>query len=156
MNNQDNKFSQAETCILMEPMHANIHGHVHGGELMRLMDNTAGIAAAKHAKGAVVTARVDELEFHSPVLIGDIVTCIAQLCYVGNSSMQIWVSVYVNNLSDANKMKLTLSAFFTMVHLKDKQVARVEALTPTTPLEHKLYALGEAKYLEIKAKRKKQ
>ena len=155
MNNQDNKFSQAETCILMEPMHANIHGHVHGGELMRLMDNTAGIAAAKHAKGAVVTARVDELEFHSPVLIGDIVTCIA-LCYVGNSSMQIWVSVYVNNLSDANKMKLALSAFFTMVHLKDKQVARVEALTPTNPLEHKLYVLGEAKYLEIKAKRKKQ
>lgn len=156
MNNQDNKFSQAETCVLMEPMHANVHGHVHGGELMRLMDNTAGIAAAKHAKGAVVTARVDELEFHSPVLIGDIVTCIAQLCYVGNSSMQIWVSVYVNNLSDASEMKLALSAFFTMVHLKDKVVAQVEPLQPSSDLEHKLYALGEAKYLEIKAKRKKQ
>ena len=63
----------------MEPMHANIHGHVHGGELMHLMDNAAGIAAAKHAKGTVVRARVDELEFHSPILIGDIETSIAHV-----------------------------------------------------------------------------
>lgn len=124
----------------MEPMHANIHGHVHGGELMHLMDNAAGIAAAKHAKGTVVRARVGELEFHSPILIGDIETSIAHVCCVRTSSMQLWVSIYVDTLKDVKDMKLALSAFFTMSHLKDKRVARVESLRPKSPLEQKLYA----------------
>ena len=47
---QQINFAQAQTCLLMEPQHSNILGHVHGGELMKMMDNTAGIAAAKQAK----------------------------------------------------------------------------------------------------------
>lgn len=71
---QQINFAQAQTCLLMEPQHSNILGYVHGGELMKMMDNTAGIAAAKQAKGMVVTARVDEIEFHEAVKIGDVVT----------------------------------------------------------------------------------
>jgi len=75
-------FPMAETSLFMEPIHSNYLGNVHGGELMKLMDSTAGIAASKHAKGQVVTARVDEIVFHKAINIGDLVRCIAQVAYV--------------------------------------------------------------------------
>jgi len=62
---------KVETTMTMMPIHANNHGAVHGGELMKLMDDVAGIVAAKHSKGFVATARADELVFHKPVNIGD-------------------------------------------------------------------------------------
>ena len=103
-------FARAETCMVMEPRHSNIMGNVHGGELMKLMDNVAGIAAFKHCKGDAVTARVDEIVFIKPVHIGDIVTCVGQLTYVGRSSMQIMVSIYVNDLHSEEMPEASLTA----------------------------------------------
>jgi acyl-CoA hydrolase len=136
----------------MEPYHSNIMGNVHGGELMKMMDNAAGIAAFKHAKGDAVTARVDEIVFRKPVHIGDIVTCVGQLTYVGKSSMQIMVSIYVNDFSTEEMPEASLTAFFTMVHLVDGVATEVPRLVPRTPEDHALYELGEKKYYEIKAK----
>lgn len=145
-------FSRAETCMVMEPYHSNIMGNVHGGELMKMMDNAAGIAAFKHAKGDAVTARVDEIVFRKPVQIGDIVTCVGQLTYVGRSSMQIMVSIYVNDFSTEEMPEASLTAFFTMVHLVDGVPTEVPRLLPKTPEDQALYELGEKKYYEIKAK----
>ena len=147
------KFAQAETCLLMEPQHSNIFGNVHGGELMKIMDNTAGIASAKQAKGMVVTARVDEIEFHQAVKIGDIVTVHAQVSYVGTASIQVQVIVYVEDIMTNTEPLLALSAFFTMVHLVDGKHSKVEPLVITNQEERKLYELGEKKYLEIQKKR---
>ena len=147
------KFAQAETCLLMEPQHSNIFGNVHGGELMKIMDNTAGIASAKQAKGMVVTARVDEIEFHQAVKIGDIVTVHAQVSYVGTASIQVQVIVYVEDIMTNTEPLLALSAFFTMVHLVDGKPSKVEPLVITNQEERKLYELGEKKYLEIQKKR---
>lgn len=143
-------FSRAETCMIMEPRHSNAAGNVHGGELMKIMDSIAGITAFKHAKGTVVTARVDELVFHRPVHVGDIITCIGQLTYVGVTSMQIMVKVMVNDPQDDFYPEVALTAFFTMVHLVDDKPARVEPLFPLNDEEEDLYLLGERKYLEIK------
>ena len=143
-------FAKAETCMIMEPRHSNAMGNVHGGELMKIMDNIAGIAAFKHAKGAVVTARVDEIVFLKPIHIGNIVTCVAQLAYVGNSSMQIVVKIYVNDINNYSKPDVALTAFFTMVHLVDGKPAEVPKLVVTTKEEEELYKLGEKKYKEIK------
>lgn len=148
-------FSRAETCLIMEPSHSNPHGNVHGGELMKIMDNTAGIAAAKHAKGDVVTARVDEIVFHKAIHIGDIVTCVAQLCYVGKTSMQVMVCIGVHELDNYSEPDTALTAFFTMVHMVDNKPAKVPELVVTTKEEEELYKLGEKKYFEIKAKYKK-
>jgi acyl-CoA hydrolase len=145
-------FSKAETCMIMEPYHSNVMGNVHGGELMKIMDNIAGITAFKHAKGDAVTARVDEIVFMKPVNIGDIVTCVGQLTYVGRSSMQIMVSIYVNDLNSEIQPEASLTAFFTMVHLVDGKAAEVPRLIPKTPEEEAFYKLGEKKYYEIKAK----
>ena len=147
-------FSRAETCLIMEPIHSNPYGNVHGGELMKIMDVVAGLAAVKHAKGIVVTARVDEIVFHKPIHIGDIVTCIAQLAYVGTSSMQIIVKVVVHELSNYSQPETALTAFFTMVHLVDNKPVKVPELVVTTKEEEEIYKLGEKKYKEIKSKYK--
>ncbi len=152
MNHNNISFSRAETCTVMEPIHSNIFGNVHGGELMKLMDVIAGITASKHAKGMVVTARVDELEFHKSINIGSIVTCVGQLSYVGRSSMQVMVTVSVHEVENYSEPEVALTAFFTMVHLKNQKPSTVPPLHPTTKEEKELYALGERKYKEIKAK----
>jgi len=140
----------------MEPVHSNSQGNVHGGELMKIMDTTAGLAAIKHAKGPVVTARVDELQFLESIHIGDIVTCVAELCYVGSSSMQVMVSVNVHDLKDYESHVTHLTAFFTMVHMVNGKPAPVERLVPVTDHEKEIYRQGEQKYLEIKAKQNRK
>ena len=145
-------FTNTITTMIMEPAHANSQGSIHGGELMKIMDNTAGIVGLKHCKGNVVTARVDELVFKRPVDVGDIITCTGQLTYVGNTSMQIMVKIYVRNRDDYDKPVTALSAFFTMVHLQDGKPSPVPQIKPETKEEGELYKLGEKKYMEIRSK----
>lgn len=156
MNQNNISFSRAETCTVMEPIHSNIFGNVHGGELMKLMDIIAGITASKHANGMVVTARVDELEFHKSINIGAVVTCVGQLSYVGNTSLQVMVTVLVHEIERYSEPEVALTAFFTMVHLKDHKPSPVPPLHPITKEEKELFALGEQKYKEIKAKMSKK
>lgn len=100
------------------PNQTNPSGNVHGGELMKMMDSTAYAAARKYAKTNVVTARVDELEFHTPIMIGDLVTCTAEVIYVGHSSIEVAVNVEVEALDlGTSKSVHALSAYFTMVAL---------------------------------------
>ncbi len=152
MDYENISFPCTETCMIMTPLHTNSRGNVHGGEIMKIMDNTAGITAYKHAKGQVVTARVDEIEFHRTIHIGDVVTCIAQLAYVGNSSMQIMVEMVVNRIVEGSQPERAITAFFTFVHLKDGKPAKVPPLVVKTMEDAELYRLGEEKYREIRAK----
>src|SRR5450759_4790728 len=68
---------------LMNPQDANPAGNVHGGVIMKLIDNAAGCAAVRHARSNVVTAAIDRLDFHNPVFVGDLVTLRASLNFVG-------------------------------------------------------------------------
>ena len=99
------------------PSQTNPNGNVHGGELMKMMDSTAYAAARKYSRSNVVTARVDELEFHTPILIGDLVTCTAEVIYVGHTSMEVAVNVEVEVLEAEQGPQHALSAYFTMVAL---------------------------------------
>jgi len=85
--------------------------------LMKMMDSTAYAAARKYSRSNVVTARVDELEFHTPILIGDLVTCTAEVIYVGHTSMEVAVNVEVEVLEAEQGPQHALSAYFTMVAL---------------------------------------
>lgn len=84
---------------------------------MKMMDSTAYAAARKYSRSNVVTARVDELEFHTPILIGDLVTCTAEVIYVGHTSMEVAVNVEVEVLEADQGPQHALSAYFTMVAL---------------------------------------
>ena len=90
-------YTQLSQIMLIDQ--ANPAGNIHGGEVMKLMDTAASVAAIKHARCNVVTARVDELKFIKPIHVGDLVTCTSFLAYVGNSSMEVRVFVEVEDLS---------------------------------------------------------
>ena len=130
------------------PMQANPAGNVHGGEIIKMMDSTAGVAAMKHAHTNVVTAKIEEINFKKPIHIGELVTCKAQVIYVGRTSMEIYVTVESENLI-SGESQLALTAFFTMVSLdKNGKPAKVPPLSMegAGEYEQKLYKEGEKRY----------
>lgn len=149
--------SIAISAQMILPQQANPSGNVHGGEIMKLMDTTAGIAAMRHCNTNVVTARVDELVFKKPIRIGDYVTCIGRVVYTGNSSMEVFVTIESENLRTGNK-QIALTAFFTMVSLDDNDhpVQVPPVLPGDDAFSHKLYETGRRQYKENRARRKKQ
>ena len=101
---------------LMNPQDANPAGNVHGGVIMRLIDNAAGCAACRHSRSNVVTASIDRMDFHNPVFVGDLVTMRASLNFVGRTSMELGVRVEAENLITGKK-RHTASAYLTFVAL---------------------------------------
>lgn len=140
---------------VMMPNQANVAGNIHGGEIIKLMDSTAYAAARRYARSNVVTARVDELEFHLPIFIGDLVICTAQVVYVGKSSMEVAVNVEVEDLESEGR-KRALSAFFTMVSLDKKGRPNViPELTIDTPEDKEAFEEGKKRYEAHKLKKAK-
>ena len=127
-------YSRTVMSKVMLPSEANSAGNVHGGEIMKLMDTAAYVTAVKHCRTNVVTARVDELEFYLPILVGQLVTCRTQLVFVGRSSMEIAVKIEVEDLKVDEPPRTALKAYFTMVALDENckpcEVPRLELQTP--------------------------
>jgi len=147
--------SKSSVGNLMLPEQANILGNVHGGEVIKLMDNVAGIVAVRHARNAVVTARIDELEFHQPIHVGNLVTCNAKLTFVGKSSMEVFVEVLVEDITKEDSTKVALTAFFTMVAVdKDGKPIAVPSLEITSDEERKLFNERKEQYFAYKQKRR--
>ena len=101
---------------LMNPEDANPAGNVHGGAIMKLIDNAAGCTAARHSRSNVVTASIDRLDFYNPVFVGDLVTLKASLNFVGQTSMELGVRVEAENLLTGH-IRHTASAYLTFVAL---------------------------------------
>lgn len=153
------KFLNTRIVIseVMMPSKANVAGNVHGGEIMKLMDSSAYAAARRYARANVVTARVDELEFHLPILIGDLVICTADIVFVGNSSMEIAVNVEVEDLENEGRPQKALSAYFTMVALDRNAKPKAIAPLPLNTEEAKAaFEEGKRRYEEHKAKKRNQ
>lgn len=85
--------SRVVMSMVMNPEHANAMGNVHGGVVMKLMDEAAGLAAIRHARSVAVTVAVDQMSFDEPVYVGNVVTLTAELTYTGRTSMEVRVSV---------------------------------------------------------------
>ncbi|MFC1962301.1 acyl-CoA thioesterase [Chloroflexota bacterium] len=103
---------------VMTPQDVNLDGNVHGGVVMKLIDNAAGVTARRHARANVVTASIDRLDFHHPIFVGDLVTMKACLNTVGKSSMEVGVRVETENLT-TGEVRHTASAYLTFVALDD-------------------------------------
>ncbi len=149
-------YSRTVMSQVMLPSEANAAGNVHGGEIMKIMDTAAYVVARKHARSNVVTARVDELEFHLPIYVGELLTCRAQLVFAGRSSMEVSVMVEVENLESDTPPKTALTAYFTMVAL-DKMGApnTVPPIVFETALEQKAFEQGKKRYEHYKARRQR-
>jgi len=131
--------ADSETTLvqLMEITHANIAGIVHGGEVMKLVDTAAGIAAIKHAGGMCVTVSFDEMSFLHPVHVGDLVTVRACVNDVGTTSLEVGVRVEVEDVVSGER-KHTSSAYLVFVALDDDGKPRaVPPLVAETSLQHR-------------------
>lgn len=149
-------FSVLSQVVL--PAQANPMGTVHGGEIMKMMDSAAGLAAQKHAKTGCVTARVEELNFKRPIHLGELVSCRAQVIYAGRTSMVVFVTVESEDVIAGTK-QIALTAFFTMVSLdkngKPSPVAPIE-YDEGSAYEKKLYREGEKRYLSHNDRKKQE
>ena len=92
-------YSRSITRRLMELIDANAHGNVHGGVIMRMVDEAAAIVAIKHSQNpTVVTARVERFDFLAPAFIGDVVSVHCEMSYVGRTSMEVGVEVMAEDV----------------------------------------------------------
>jgi uncharacterized protein (TIGR00369 family) len=89
--------SRVSLAQLMQPEHANNLGHVHGGWIMKLVDEAGALACMRHAQQRVVTVAVDQMTFRQPIRIGDVVTLTAEVSFVGRTSMEAEVHVQAEN-----------------------------------------------------------
>ncbi len=108
--------SRVTMAQVVLPYHANAAGNMHGGEVMKLMDSAAGVVAQRHCLCNAVTVSVDKLVFKEPILVGDLVICDAELIFTGRTSMEIYVTVKVENLR-IGEIKQALEGYFVMIAL---------------------------------------
>lgn len=155
MQSKTTSQSKVTMSTVMLPQHTNPSGNVHGGEIMKLMDTAASVVARRHTRGNVVTARVDEMEFHHPIRIGNVVTCYGRLTFTGRSSMEIAITVKVEDLSCEQPETTALTAFFTFVSLgADGRPQPVPPLEVVTEEEKCLFRQGQQRYISYKEKAK--
>ena len=93
---------------------ANTAGNVHGGWIMKLCDEVAGIAAIRHCGERVVTAGMDRMTFLHPVMVGDLVVCKASVNAAWRTSMEVGVRVEAENVR-TRELTHTSTAYLTMV-----------------------------------------
>jgi len=129
------KSSQVVLKELMIPSYANFGGKVHGGVILSLMDKIAYTAAASHSRGYCVTASVDSVDFLNPVEVGELVTLMASVNYVGRSSMEVGIKVYSEDFRCGTK-KHTNTSYFTMVAINE--TTRLPAQVPGLILEEEI------------------
>ena len=113
--------SQSATILsqVMMPMHANHYGSVHGGTILKLVDEAAFVAATKHARKNVVVVSMDHIEFKHPVNVGDLLSLKARIFHAGRTSMDIEVELESEIIKKGKSVKIG-SAYLTMVALNEK------------------------------------
>ncbi len=110
------KDSSVTMAQMMIPQDANPSGNVHGGVVVKIIDEAAGVVAARHARSNVVTASIDRMDFHNPVFVGDVLFFKTSLNLVGRTSMEIGVRVEAENLITGD-VRHAASAYLTYVAL---------------------------------------
>ncbi|MCS6909372.1 MAG: acyl-CoA thioesterase [Anaerolineales bacterium] len=113
------RASRITLSLLMPPAEANLLGNVHGGYIMRLMDEAGASAAMRHSRRPVVTVAVDQVLFKEPIHVGDLVTVEANLTYVGRTSIETRIEVSAQNLLTGETTH-TNTAYFVYVALDEK------------------------------------
>ncbi len=125
---------------LVLPQHTNQLGNLLGGQLMHWIDICAALASSKHSGVICVTASVDSIDFHHPIKLGDVVTIVASVNRVFNSSMEVGVSVCAENFTTGNK-RHTNSAYLTFVGLNSEgKPVKSDAIHPESDDEKRRYS----------------
>lgn len=119
----------------MTPDMANFIGNVHGGDLLKMLDQVAYACASRYSGNYVVTLSVDQVMFREPIYVGELVTFAASVNYVGRTSMEIGIRVEAEDVR-ARTVRHTNSCYFTMVAIDDNgKPTPIPALDIQTPLQ---------------------
>jgi len=143
---------------VMMPQDANPAGIVHGGVVMKHIDDAAGVVAIRHAGGNAVTASIDRLDFHNPVFIGNLLTVKASLNMAGRTSVEIGVRAETEDLITGH-IRHTASAYLTFVALDEnfrpREVPHLKLTTDEEVRRNKEAAARKEVRLAEKKKEKK-
>ncbi|WP_265942667.1 acyl-CoA thioesterase [Dechloromonas sp. A34] len=130
---------QLTMTVLMTPDMANFSGNVHGGALLKLLDQVAYACASRYAGTYVVTLSVDQVMFLQPIHVGELVSFLASINYTGTSSMEVGIKVVAENIR-SQEVRHVNSCFFTMVAVDDQSNSvPVPALRPFSPDEKRRF-----------------
>lgn len=136
---------QLTMTVLMTPDTANFSGKVHGGTILKLLDQVAYACASRYAGSYVVTLSVDQVTFRQPVSVGELVSFLASVNHTGTSSMEIGIKVTAEDIR-SKVVRHVNSCFFTMVAVDEQgKPTPVPPLQPSTPDEHRRHAAAQAR-----------
>ena len=139
------RASRVTISQLMQPEHANLRGDVHGGWIMKLVDEAGALSAMRHAQCRVVTVAIDQMQFLEPIRIGDLIVLEAEVTYVGRTSLESRVKVSAENPLTGERTH-TNTAFVVYVALDDQGVPQqVPKLLAETNAERSRLAAGKAR-----------
>ena len=129
----------------MMPEHANTLGNVHGGVIMKMMDETGAICAMRHASRVCVTVAADSMEFLSPVHVGQLLCCRGHVTWVGTTSMEVEVQVHAEDVI-TGVVTHTNSGHFVYVALDDeRRPTPVPRLLLESDADKKVFAEAEVR-----------
>jgi acyl-CoA hydrolase len=136
---------QLTMTVLMTPDTANFAGNVHGGTILKLLDQVAYACASRYAGRYVVTLSVDQVMFRQPIHVGELVTFLASVNHTGTSSMEIGIKVIAEDIR-TQAVRHVNSCFFTMVAVDDDRTpVAVPPLRPFSPDERRRFAAAEVR-----------
>jgi acyl-CoA hydrolase len=136
---------QLTMSVLMTPETANFSGNVHGGNILKLLDQVAYACASRYAKRYVVTMSVDQVTFKQPIHVGEMVHFLASVNRTGRSSMEIGIKVVAENIRTQEERHVN-SCFFTMVAVDDDhKPVDVPEFKPVSHVECRRHAAAEAR-----------
>lgn len=119
----------------MTPDKANFSGKVHGGAILKMLDEVAYACASRYCGRYVVTLSVDQVTFKQPIQVGELVTFLSAVNYTGRTSMEIGIRVMAETIPDQTT-RHAMTCYFTMVAVDDDgRPTLVPPLTPNTPEE---------------------
>ncbi|MBT8419572.1 MAG: acyl-CoA thioesterase [Gammaproteobacteria bacterium] len=131
-----------EMTMLVSPQQANFAGVMHGGELMKLLDQVAYTCAARYCGHYAVTLSVDSILFKQPIKIGELVTFLASVNYTGSTSMEVGIKVIAEDIS-GKFVRHTNTCYFTMVAMADGKPVSVPPLQMETEAQRHRHEAAE-------------
>lgn len=137
MENEIASNKRLTMTILMTPDLVNFAGNVHGGAILRYLDQAAYSCAARYSGNYVVTLSVDQVFFREPIHVGELVTFKASINYTGKTSMEVGIKVIAED-SRSKTIRHVMSSFFTMVSVdKDRKPSDVPPLVIENEVERR-------------------
>lgn len=148
-------YSRITLSRILTALDVNLYGTVHGGVIMKFMDDAAGACAARHSGGTAVTAAIDEIAFLEPVRVGDLVYAHAQVNWTGHTSMEVGVRVVAErwNLADTEPLDVA-TAYLVFVGVDaDGKPRPVRPVVPESPEDRRRWREAEIRRAHRLARR---